>query len=193
MRLNTGQHCVACALGASCYLRLTVWASACSCGLTAAGAAFCWGSGTFGQVGAGPGKSCAQLWLPLPRNLRCLLAAALTICSPLRRCVQLGNGKNGSASAQPPVEYIETAPVAVAGGHAFSAIRRTGLRLVAIACSWPAGPWAPGECTHVRLCHRLCPALQLRQSNDVRADPGGPGAVLGPGVYRGAGHQQDAG
>ncbi|HXI63149.1 MAG TPA: Ig-like domain-containing protein [Gemmatimonadales bacterium] len=104
-----------------------------SCGLTTGGTAYCWGNGTYGQIGDG---AKANAFAPeLVANLTsltsitvggvhsCGLAAGGTAyCWGDDAAGQLGAGTPGAQVCGIDAEPCSSTPLAVAGGHTFSSI-----------------------------------------------------------------------
>ena len=125
-----------------------------SCGLTAEGAAYCWGNNTFGQLGDGQQTNAAQASprpvagghvfteLVLGQQHTCGLASdGAAWCWGSNRDGQLGTGGGGSSGQVP--ESLE--PIAVVGGHAFVALTGGGLHTCGVdregaAWCWGANP-----------------------------------------------------
>lgn len=107
-----------------------------SCGLTAAGAAWCWGYGEYGQLGDGtiytgpPGGSATPVAVAGGHTFVALTASWFHTCGLTAAGAGYCWGANGAGALgdgtidqTPPWLPNGTAtPVAVAGGHAFSAI-----------------------------------------------------------------------
>jgi alpha-tubulin suppressor-like RCC1 family protein len=120
-----------------------------TCALTAASAAFCWGYNSFGQLGgtpSGTGRMVAVSGglafsrLAAGSEFTCGLSAGSAWCWGLNGLGQLGRGTNDLST--------HTAPAAVVGGHAFTAIAagdRTACGLTAGGQAWCWGSNETGQ------------------------------------------------
>jgi alpha-tubulin suppressor-like RCC1 family protein len=123
-----------------------------SCGLTVGGAAYCWGNGTYGQLGSGAkARRLAPAAVAGGLNLAAISVGAVHTCgltaSGAAYCWgsdyygELGAGAPGAGLCGSEAAECSTTPLAVAGGHSFSSLSAGWEQSCALTATGAAYCW----------------------------------------------------